>query len=36
MPLTQQVPIGALYPMSNINLAFNREIIGPAMYTGLR
>lgn len=36
MLLTQQVPIGALYPMSNINLAFNREIIGPAMYTGLR
>ena len=29
------VPQGALYPMSSINLAFNRELIGAAMYSGL-
>ena len=30
-----QVPKGVLYPMSNMNLAFDREAIGPAMYFGL-
>ncbi|XP_057819862.2 probable UDP-arabinopyranose mutase 5 [Cryptomeria japonica] len=29
------VPHGALFPMSGINIAFNREIIGPAMFSGL-
>ena len=26
---------GTLYPMCGMNLAFNRETIGPAMYFGL-
>ena len=26
---------GTLYPMCGMNLAFNRELIGPAMYFGL-
>ena len=26
---------GSLYPMCGMNLAFNRELIGPAMYFGL-
>jgi reversibly glycosylated polypeptide/UDP-arabinopyranose mutase len=30
------VPKGVLFPMSNLNLAFDREAIGPAMYFGLR
>ncbi|THU72618.1 hypothetical protein C4D60_Mb04t14100 [Musa balbisiana] len=29
------VPKGALFPMCGMNLAFNRELIGPAMYFGL-
>eukprot|EP00252_Welwitschia_mirabilis_P010727 TRINITY_DN2417_c0_g1_i1.p1 TRINITY_DN2417_c0_g1~~TRINITY_DN2417_c0_g1_i1.p1 ORF type:complete len:347 (+),score=33.24 TRINITY_DN2417_c0_g1_i1:358-1398(+) len=27
------VPNGAMFPMSSINIAFNREIIGPAMFS---
>jgi len=34
--LISQVPKGVLYPMSTVNLAFDRETIGPAMYFGLR
>lgn len=26
---------GSLFPMCGMNLAFNRELIGPAMYFGL-
>ena len=26
---------GTLFPMCGMNLAFNRELIGPAMYFGL-
>ncbi|XP_057837900.1 probable UDP-arabinopyranose mutase 1 [Cryptomeria japonica] len=29
------IPKGSLFPMSGVNLAFNRELIGPAMYFGL-
>jgi Reversibly glycosylated polypeptide len=29
------VPKGTLFPMCGMNLAFNRELIGPAMYFGL-
>lgn len=29
------VPKGTLYPMCGMNLAFDRELIGPAMYFGL-
>ncbi|KAH9300148.1 hypothetical protein KI387_011731, partial [Taxus chinensis] len=29
------IPKGSLFPMSGMNLAFNRELIGPAMYFGL-
>ncbi|KAK9840949.1 hypothetical protein WJX81_002065 [Elliptochloris bilobata] len=29
------IPKGTLYPMCGMNLAFNRETIGPAMYFGL-
>lgn len=29
------VPKGAFFPMSGMNLAFNRELIGQAMYFGL-
>ena len=28
------VPNGAMFPMSGINIAFNREIIGPTMFSG--
>jgi len=33
--ITQTIPNGILYPMCGMNLAFNRELIGPAMYFGL-
>lgn len=29
------IPKGSLFPMCGMNLAFNRELIGPAMYFGL-
>ncbi|CAE6233207.1 unnamed protein product [Arabidopsis arenosa] len=29
------IPKGVLYPMCGMNLAFNRELVGPAMYFGL-
>ena len=29
------VPKGTLFPMCGMNLGFNRELIGPAMYLGL-
>lgn len=29
------IPKGTLFPMCGMNLAFNRELIGPAMYFGL-
>ncbi|KAM1209470.1 hypothetical protein FF1_015169 [Malus domestica] len=29
------IPRGTLFPMCGMNLAFNRELIGPAMYFGL-
>lgn len=29
------VPKGTLFPMCGMNLGFNRELIGPAMYFGL-
>lgn len=29
------VPKGTLFPMCGMNLAFNRDLIGPAMYFGL-
>ncbi|PQP91669.1 UDP-arabinopyranose mutase 3-like [Prunus yedoensis var. nudiflora] len=29
------IPKGTLFPMCDMNLAFNRELIGPAMYFGL-
>lgn len=29
------VPKGTLFPMCGMNLAFDRELIGPAMYFGL-
>lgn len=29
------IPKGTLYPMCGMNLAFDRELIGPAMYFGL-
>ncbi|KAK9995347.1 hypothetical protein SO802_020033 [Lithocarpus litseifolius] len=29
------IPKGTLFPMSGMNLAFDRELIGPAMYFGL-
>ena len=29
------IPKGTLYPMCGMNLAFNRELIGPALYFGL-
>lgn len=31
-----QVPKQTLYPMSFVNVAFDRTLIGPAMYEGLR
>lgn len=30
------IPKGTLYPMCGMNLAFDREMIGPAMYFGLQ
>ena len=38
MPLKLNGPLrvqGTLFPMCGMNLAFNRELIGPAMYFGL-
>lgn len=29
------IPKGTFFPMCGMNLAFNRELIGPAMYFGL-
>lgn len=29
------IPRGTLFPMCGMNLGFNRELIGPAMYFGL-
>lgn len=29
------IPKGTLFPMCGMNLAFDRELIGPAMYFGL-
>ena len=29
------IPKGTLFPLCGMNLAFNRELIGPAMYFGL-
>lgn len=29
------IPKGTLFPMCGMNLAFNRELIGPALYFGL-
>ncbi|MCJ7450691.1 MAG: hypothetical protein MUP58_03040 [Candidatus Nanohaloarchaeota archaeon QJJ-9] len=33
--IVQTIPKGTLYPMCGMNLAFDRELIGPAMYFGL-
>lgn len=33
--ITQSIPKNVLYPMCGMNLAFDRELIGPAMYFGL-
>ena len=33
--ICQTIPEGTLFPMCGMNLAFNRELIGPAMYFGL-
>ncbi|VAH52779.1 unnamed protein product [Triticum turgidum subsp. durum] len=30
------VPLGAMFPVSGINVAFNREVMGPVMFPGLR
>ena len=30
------IPQGTLYPMCGMNLAFDRDLIGPAMYFGLQ
>ncbi|VAH37491.1 unnamed protein product [Triticum turgidum subsp. durum] len=30
------VPLGAMFPVSGINVAFNREVLGPVMFPGLR
>ncbi|KAJ8644037.1 hypothetical protein MRB53_005785 [Persea americana] len=30
------VPVGATMPVSGINVAFNREVVGPTMFPGLR
>lgn len=32
---TQTIPHGILYPMCSMNVAFNRELIGPAFMQGL-
>ena len=29
------IPKGTLFPMCGMNLAFDRDLIGPAMYFGL-
>lgn len=33
--VVQTIPEGTLFPMCGMNLAFDRELIGPAMYFGL-
>ncbi|KAL0408756.1 UNVERIFIED_CONTAM: putative UDP-arabinopyranose mutase 2 [Sesamum radiatum] len=33
--LVMTIPKGTLFPMCGMNLAFNRDLIGPAMYFGL-
>jgi hypothetical protein len=33
--MVQTIPKGALFPMCGMNLGFNKELIGPAMYFGL-
>ena len=33
--IVQTIPYDTLFPMCGMNLAFNRELIGPAMYFGL-
>jgi reversibly glycosylated polypeptide/UDP-arabinopyranose mutase len=33
--IVQTIPEGTMFPMCGMNLAFNRELIGPAMYFGL-
>jgi len=33
--IVQTIPDGIMYPMCGMNMAFNRELIGPAMYFGL-
>ena len=33
--ICQTIPEGTLFPMCGMNLGFNRELIGPAMYFGL-
>jgi len=35
VPIVQTVPRGAQYSMCGMNMAFDRELIGPAMYFGL-
>jgi reversibly glycosylated polypeptide/UDP-arabinopyranose mutase len=35
LPIVQTVPRGVQYSMCGMNLAFQRELIGPAMYFGL-
>lgn len=30
------VPVGAMMPVSGINMAFNREVLGPSIFPGLR
>ena len=35
LPLPTNISQGVLYPMCGMNLAFERELIGPAMYFGL-
>ena len=33
--MVMTIPKGSLFPMCGMNLAFDRELIGPAMYFGL-
>ena len=33
--MVMTIPKGSLFPMGGMNLAFDRELIGPAMYFGL-
>ena len=33
--MCQTIPKGTLFPMCGMNLAFDRQLIGPAMYFGL-